>query len=379
MTKTAGTGAIDALLDRIGKLENPFEINLPDGSSRQLGDGAPQFTVAIRNDRAVRALKSLDEGNIAEAFLQGDLDLSGDMVAPFALRASLDDRHPLVAAWRFVQPLFFGQVYTNKQAIGSHYDLDPDLFLSFLDPDEPAYSQGVYENDHEGLGTALARKFKYAIDRTGIGKDTRVLEIGPGWGAFARHALEAGADFTGVTISKVSQSFIEDRLHKYGDRFRIDLVDIYDYEPAEKFDVIVIMGVIEHLPDYARVLMKFDAILKPGGRVFLDGSAARKKYELSTFMVRHIYPGNHSFLVLDDFLNKMNRSPFEMLECHNDTHSYFLTFKQWAQNLDANKDDIIDRFGEFEYRKFRLYLWGATYEFISRSLECYRMILRKPE
>ena len=140
-----------------------------------------------------------------------------------------------------------------------------------------------------------------------------------------------------MTISKVSQSFIEDRLHNYRDRFRIDLVDIYDYEPAEKFDVIVIMGVIEHLPDYARVLKKFDAILKPGGRIFLDGSAARKKYELSTFMVRHIYPGNHSFLVLDDFLNKMNLSPFEMLECHNDTHSYFLTFQQWAQNLDANK------------------------------------------
>jgi len=49
--------------------------------------------------------------------------------------------------------------------------------------------------------------------------------------------------------------------------------------------------VIEHLPDYERVLKKFERLLKPGGRVFLDGSAAKKKYELSTFMVRHIYPG----------------------------------------------------------------------------------------
>jgi hypothetical protein len=31
-------------------------------------------------------------------------------------------------------------------------------------------------------------------------------------------------------------------------------------------------------------------------------------------------------------------------------------------------------FGDFEYRKFRLYLWGATYEFMSRSLDCYRTI-----
>ncbi len=377
MANIAGAGAIDALLDRVGRLENPFEMVLPDGTRRMLGDGAPQFTVSLNNDQAIRALKSLDEGHISEAFLRGDLDLEGDMIAPFSLRASLNDRHPLVAAWRFVQPMLFGQVYTNRQAIASHYDLDPDLFLSFLDRQEPAYSQGIYADDNEGLGSALARKFDYAIDRCGISEGTRVLEIGPGWGAFARHALEAGADFTGITISKVSQTFIEGRLHNHRDRSRIELVDLYKYQPAEKFDVIVIMGVIEHLPDYARVLKKFDNLLKPGGHVFLDGSAARKKYELSTFMVRHIYPGNHSFLVLDDFLGKMNRTPFEMLECFNDRHSYFLTFRQWARNLDANRDQIVDRFGEFEFRKFRLYLWGAAYEFISRNLECYRMILRK--
>ena len=132
------------------------------------------------------------------------------------------------------------------------------------------------------------------------------------------------------------------------------------------------MGVIEHLPDYERVLKKFSRLLKPGGRVFLDGSAAKKKYELSTFMVRHIYPGNHSFLVLDDFLNKLAKTDFEVMEVHNDRWSYFLTFRQWARNLDANRDYVTRNFGDFEFRKFRLYLWGAAYEFLSRSLDCYR-------
>jgi cyclopropane-fatty-acyl-phospholipid synthase len=113
--------------------------------------------------------------------------------------------------------------------------------------------------------------------------------------------------------------------------------------------------------------------------VFLDGSAARKKYELSTFMVRHIYPGNHSFLVLDDFLNKLNKTEFELLEVQDDRWSYFLTFKQWAENLESNKDYVRSTFGDYEYRKFRLYLWGAAYEFLSRNLDCYRMILRKPQ
>ena len=381
--ESSTTGPLDRFFDRIRSVEAPFSISLPDGRTRTFGDGAAQFSVSLNNETAVRALRSLDEGNIGEAYLRGDIDMEpaeigGDLIAPFALRASLDDRHPVVAAWRFIQPFFFGQVYTNKQAIASHYDLDPGLFLSFLDPAEPAYSQGVYESDEENLADALARKFRYAIERCEIGPGSRVLEIGPGWGAFASHALDAGADFTGITISKVSQTFIEGRLSERAGQFRIDLVDIFDYEPDEKFDAIVIMGVIEHLPNYERVLRKFDSILKPGGLVFLDGSAARKKYELSTFMVRHIYPGNHSFLVLDDFLNKMNRTPFDLVECLNDRHSYYLTFRQWARNLEANKDDVVARFGEFEYRRFRLYLWGATYEFLARNLECYRTILYKP-
>ena len=57
------------------------------------------------------------------------------------------------------------------------------------------------------------------------------------------------------------------------------------------------MGVIEHLPQYDRVLAKFASLLKPGGYIFLDGSACTRKYELSSFMVKYIYPGNHSFLV----------------------------------------------------------------------------------
>ena len=36
----------------------------------------------------------------------------------------------------------------------------------------------------------------------------------------------------------------------------------------------------------------------------------------------------------DDFLNKMNRTEFELEELHSDRWSYFLTFKQWAENLE---------------------------------------------
>jgi len=376
---SSATAALDAFINRVGGISTPFSIEMPDGAKRNVGQGDPVFSVTLHNDRAVKAVRMLDEADIAEAYLQGDMDLGGDMLKPFTLRSELDDSHPLVAAWRFIQPLMFGQVYTNKQAIASHYNLDPDLFLSFLDPVFPAYSQGIYESDDEPLAKALERKFDWAIEKCDLGKGKRVLEIGPGWGAFAGHVLKSGIQYTGITNSEVSQTFLRDRLADFGDQFEILLTVFYDYEPDEPFDAIVIMGVIEHLPNYEKVLKKFFRLLKPGGLVFLDGSAARTKYELSTFMVRYIYPGNHSFLVLDDFLNKLNKTEFECEEVHSDRWSYYLTFKQWAENLEANKDAVIERFGEFEYRRFRLYLWGATYEFLSRNLDCYRLILSKPD
>jgi len=95
-------------------------------------------------------------------------------------------------------------------------------------------------------------------------------------------------------------------------------------------------------------------------------------------MVKYIYGGNHSFLVLHDFLDKLAKTPLEVTEILNDRYSYFLTFQQWARNFDANREAVIERFGDFNYRRFRLYLWGAAYEFLSRSLDCYRMIIRAP-
>ncbi|HEX2135945.1 MAG TPA: hypothetical protein VHG30_08570 [Microvirga sp.] len=130
MWATTAEHAVDAFIDRVA-YSKPFSIAMPDGRVRRVGDGEPVFRATLRNDRAVKAVRSLDEGNLAEAYMRGDIDLDGDMLEPFALRASLHDRHFVTNAWRFLQPLLFGQVYTNKRAIASHYDVDPRLFLSF--------------------------------------------------------------------------------------------------------------------------------------------------------------------------------------------------------------------------------------------------------
>jgi cyclopropane-fatty-acyl-phospholipid synthase len=371
-------GLIDRIIRHYGRSSVPFEIVMADGRQRQFGEGAPLFTVTLRDQSAVRAFASMDEGRIADAYVDGRMDIEGDMLQPFRLRGGMSDRHPLIAAWRFIQPLLFGQMRTNRQAIASHYDIDSEFFLSFLDAEYPLYTQGIFLSDDETLAAATRRKLDYCFDKLGLRPGDRVLEIGPGWGAWSEYAAARGVKCTGLTISEESLAYLGRRAAKLGHDWTIINCDFLDYRNDEKFDAIVIMGVIEHLPQYGAVLQKFARLLRPGGRIFLDGSACTKKYELSSFMVKYIYGGNHSFLVLHDFLEQMSRTPLRVRELHDDRWSYFLTFRQWAMNFDRNRQSVIDRFGEFNYRRFRLYLWGATYEFLSGSLDCYRMIIDKP-
>jgi len=369
---------LDRMARAFASTSVPFEMSFPDGTARRFGRGASSFRVRLKNRNAVRAITSLDQVKFADAYLAGDIDIDGDMLRPFELRHSMADRHPLVTAWRFLQPLLFGQVRTNQAAITSHYDIDPEFFLSFLDPKTPCYTQGVYTSAAETLDVATIRKFDYCYEKLRLKPGDHILEVGPGWGAWFEYASHRGIHCTGISISQSSIDYLNRRAKELGHDWELINADLLAYQSDRKYDAIVIMGVIEHLPQYDQVLVKFASLLKPGGYIFLGGSACTRKYELSSFMVKYIYPGNHSFLVLHDFLDKLARTQFHVLEIFNDRYSYFLTFHQWARNFDANYEFVAERFGEFNYRRFRLYLWGAAYEFLSRSLDCYRMIIHYP-
>ncbi len=353
-----------------------FDVTLPDGSVQPFGPAEASFSVVIKNQQGLRAFASIDEGRIGDAYVAGDVEIEGDMLEPFRLRDQMKDLHPLAYAWRFLQPLFFGQVRTNRSAISDHYDIDSDFFLSFLDRKVPCYTQGMYFDSSETLEAATLRKFDYCFERCRLKPGDHILEIGPGWGAWFEYASARDIKCSGLTISRESMDYLQRKANELGYDWEIIFCDLLQYGTGRKYDAIVIMGVIEHLPQYQLVFDKFLSLVKPGGHIFLDGSACTKKYELSSYMVKYIYGGNHSFMVLHECLEKLATTPLEVLEIFNDRYSYYLTFLQWARNLERHKDSIIERFGDFHYRRFRLYLWGAAYEFLSGSLACYRMVIR---
>mgnify|MGYP003649191317 FL=1 len=134
---------------------------------------------------------------------------------------------------------------------------------------------------------------------------------------------------------------------------------------------------MEHLPHYERLLAHLETLLRDDGRVYMDFAANRTKYASSSFSYRHVFEGNHSLVHMPGLVAAINQGPFEMVGIDNDRHSYFLTLRDWALNLEAAAPDLAARYGERTVRLFRLYLWGTARCMQAGLIESYRVVLQK--
>ena len=359
-----------------------FELRFPDRTAYAIGEGGPPaFSVHIVTAKGLAALSAFDELKVAEAYMDGDLDIEGELLAALKLRPVLADPHPfkyLLAT--YLEPLLFGQVGRDKKWIKSHYDVDPEFFLLWLDRKLRAYSHGFFAADDEPLEAGMERKFRYAFDACGIKPGDRVLDIGGGWGSFLEFAGEQGVRVTSLTISDASERTMRELIRRRGFACEVVKEHFLEYRlPAgiEPFDAIVNLGVTEHLPDYRRTLAQYQRLLKPGRRVYLDAYSGRR-HGMPSFISKWVFQGNTSPLCLEKYLAEVARTPFEVVVIKNDRHNYFLSCKKWAENLEARRDEVIVRWGRHLYRRFVLYLWSAANSFATGTLSAHHMILQLP-
>jgi len=350
----------------------PFDVELPDGAVHRIGAGAPAFSLHLRTARAARALESLDETAICEAYIDEEINFAGSFLAALDLRRIASDWHPLHSLWRFVRPVLFGAVRTDKDWVARHYDYGNDFYFAFLDRRFRLYSQALYRSDDEPLEKAAENKLEYVMRACRLAPGSSVLDIGGGWGSFAGYAGARGVKVTALTISREQYDFLR--------KGRVDVVyeSIFAYASSRQYDAIVLLGVMEHLPHYKRLFAQFDRLLRTGGRLYMDFASNRRKFNVSSFTYRYVFPGSHTPVVMPDLLAAANSTAFETIAVHNDRHSYFLTLQQWARNLEAAHDELARRYGERTCRLFQLYLWGCAHQFRrDGALESYRVVFQK--
>lgn len=359
----------------LASLDLPGEIQLPDGAVHSSGSGRPIYRVVFRSKKALQT--PMTELSISEAFVKGDIDIEGDIEALFDARARLQDKVPLRQKIQFLYDFARTAIKMNAKAVGEHYNYGDDLYLSYIDKRFRFYSHGLFQSADESIEDASERKLETMFRGLGLKKGMRLLDIGGGWGGVTQYCSARGVHVTTLTLTQGSKDFIDRLIEERDLSGEVYVEDFFTHKPVEPYDHAVMFGVIEHMPNYHRFASKAWDVLKPGGRLYLDGSAAVEKFAVSSFTRAYIWRGTHTYMTVQDVMAEMLYHGFEIVEVVCETRDYELTMLEWAKRLDAAKADIIAGWGEETYRIFRLFLWGGTHAFKTNSLQAYHMIAER--
>lgn len=259
------------------------------------------------------------------------------------------------------------------QVAVEHYDLGNDLYLSFLDP----YNQYTcgYFNDATNLNVAQEQKLDLICRKLGITKSDRVLDIGCGWGGFAKFAAERyGCHVTGISIS--------DEQIKYAKQFTKDLpVEIkkMDYRDLSgTFDKIVIVGMIEHVgyKNYRTLMSVVRRVLKDDGLFLLHTIGGDESLRIGD-------PWTHKYIFSNGMVPSVAQlgAAFErffiMEDWHNFSAYYDQTLMAWFKNFDTAWPTLKEKYGERFYRMWKYYLLSFAGSFRARRNQLWQVVLSK--
>lgn len=257
-----------------------------------------------------------------------------------------------------------------------HYDLSNLLFQKMLDS-RMNYTC-AYWNTATTLEEAQLAKLELVCKKIQLQPGMRVLDIGCGWGAFAKYAAEKyGVNVVGVTISK-QQIALAQQLCE-GLPIEIRLQDYRDLNHThEKFDRIVSLGMFEHVGhlNYHTYMQTAHHILNDHG-LFLLHTIGSNHTTVRTdeWISKYIFP--NGMLPSIAQIGKASEPFFFMEDWHNFGVDYDRTLMSWHHNFNANWDTLKPYFDERFYRMWNYYLLTCAGGFRAHAMQLWQIVFSK--
>ncbi len=293
------------ILDRIdaGIEAGALEAVLPDGTFRVLGGRGegPLVHVNLNSWRALIRLGQSGSVGWYQAWEAGEWD-SPDPVQLFDLfmrnRVSLGSSARASGLSRLTKRIAHALRRNDtkgaKRNIMAHYDLGNDFYECWLDP-TMSYSSALFE-DGDTLEAAQHRKMAALMARLNLTPGSDILEIGCGWGHFAKLCAEGGHDVTAITLSPSQKLHAEASVA--GMAHQPDY-QLHDYrEVRGSYDAIASIEMVEavgqaYWPTYLDVIARS---LKPGGRaaiqfIMIADDIFERYAESADFIQTYVFPG----------------------------------------------------------------------------------------
>jgi cyclopropane-fatty-acyl-phospholipid synthase len=343
----------------------------------KIGGDRP-WDIRVLNDDLYRRVAFQGTLGLGDAYVDGWWECDAlDQFFYRVLKAGLgsESKVGFTAFLNFLQARFLN-LQNRKRAfqVGEeHYDAGNDLYKLMLDK-RLVYTCG-YWRDADNLDDAQEAKLDLVCRKIGLKESDHILDIGCGWGSFAKFAAEKyGASVDGITISK-EQVALGNELCK---GLPVDL-KFMDYRDLDgQYDKIVSLGMFEHVgvKNYRTYFEAAEHSLKDDGLFLLHSIGFGESTETTDpWIAKYIFP--NGMLPSVAYIGKAIEDLFIVEDLHNFGAYYDLTLMAWFNNFEKGWPQIKDRYSEKFYRMWKYYLLSCAGAFRARHLQLWQIVLSK--
>ncbi len=254
-----------------------------------------------------------------------------------------------------------------------HYDLGNDLFFSFLDPHNQ-YSCGYFQ-ETDDLAEAQQKKLELICRKINLQPNDHVLDIGCGWGGFARYAAKKyGCRVTAVNISEEQLRFAQESCKDLPVTILRE-----DYRQIRGcFDKIVSVGMFEHVgrKNYRTFMEVVHRNLKENG-IFLLHTIGSNVSRVNTdrWINRYIFP--NGMLPSIAQIGKAAEGLFVIEDVHNLAPHYRKTLMSWNERFQKAWTGLAGRYDDIFKRMWEFYLLSCAGAFCSRHIQVWQIVMTK--
>lgn len=261
----------------------------------------------------------------------------------------------------------------SKQVATQHYDLSGILPDKLLDP----YNQYTcaYFDQTDELDVAQEKKLDLICRKLKLQETDRVLDIGCGWGGFAKFAAERyGCHVTGLSISQEQIRYAKD----FCEGLPVD-IQHRDYRDLEgTYDKVLTCGMVEHVgyKNYRELFQIIHDHLAEAGLYLLHtiGSNHSRKTG-DPFLEKYIFP--NGMLPSVTQIDGAREGLFTLQDFQNLGAHYGKTLKAWYRNLQKNWQELSQQYDERFRRMFEYYLLSCSGAFNAGYIQHWQMVFSK--
>ncbi|HET9783947.1 MAG TPA: cyclopropane fatty acyl phospholipid synthase [Terriglobales bacterium] len=339
-------------------------------------NGSQDWDISVHNPAFFARVLRHGSIGLGESYMDGWWDCPRlDLFFQRIFAAGLD--RLAARNWRAVVLSLLSTVFNRQTALKStavarqHYDAGNDLFEAMLGP-SMLYTTGRWEHA-TSLEEAQTAKLDFICQQLELAPGMRVLDIGCGWGGFARYAAQHyGVRVDGITLSREQAALGRALCDGLPVELRIE-----DYRRVhEHYDRVVSLGMFEHVgyKNYRRYFATARRCLSAEGRFYLSSIGSnRSVHATDPWIERYIFPNSH--LPSIQQIGTAMEELFIPLEWHNWASDYDRTLMAWQDNFAAQWPRWLGQYGERFCRMWNFYLLSCAAAFRARHLQVWQMVL----